>query len=133
MSDRLKKHFSQADIVRFAAVSGDDNPLHLDPGFAAATIFGGTIAHGFLAVSLISAVIGTRLPGAGTIYLSQTVSFKAPVRPDDEVTARVEVAEILAEKRRVRLLTDCRVGGKLVLNGEAWVIPPPKPAGDTAA
>ena len=127
MADELRKRFSQADIDAFAAISGDCNPLHGDPEFAAASIFGEPIAHGFLVAALISAVIGTRLPGAGSIYLSQAISFKSPVKPGDEVAARVEVAEILAARGRVRLLTECRVADKLILSGEAWVMPPKRP------
>ncbi len=119
----MTKRFTRADIDAFASVSGDHNPLHHDRAFAAGTVFGEPIAHGFLAVGLISAVIGTRLPGAGSIYLSQSVSFKAAVKPGDEVTARVEVLEIMA-KGRVRLLTECRVGETPVLDGEALVIAP---------
>jgi 3-hydroxybutyryl-CoA dehydratase len=114
----------EADIAAFAAVSGDDNPVHLDAGFAATTPFKERIAHGMLTASYISALIGTRLPGPGAIYVSQSLSFKRPVRIGDEVTTRVEVAALDPVKGRVTFACVCSVGGKAVLEGEAVVIAP---------
>jgi 3-hydroxybutyryl-CoA dehydratase len=113
---------TDADIVQFADVSGDRNPVHLDAGHAAHSLFGKRIAHGFLTGSLISALIGMELPGAGSIYLGQTLKFLAPVYIDDTITASVEVTTIREDKRLVILRTDCtNQDGKLVLTGEATV------------
>ena len=113
---------TDADIVHFADVSGDRNPLHLDAEYAAHSLFGKRIAHGFLTGSLISALIGMDLPGAGSIYLGQTLKFLAPVYIDDTITASVEVISIREDKRLVILRTDCiNQDGKLVLTGEATV------------
>ena len=119
MSETYTKTVTEADIVAFAEISGDTNPVHLDEAFAAATPFKGRIAHGMLGASLISTVFGTRLPGPGSIYISQDLRFKAPVRIGDTVTARVTVTEIIAEKRRVKFACDCRVGDTVVIEGEA--------------
>jgi 3-hydroxybutyryl-CoA dehydratase len=128
--DSLMRTVMERDLVRFAELSGDENPVHLCEAFAAGTRFGQRIAHGMLTASLVSAVLGTRLPGPGAVYLSQTLTFLSPVRIGDVVTARVEVAELVAERRRARLICDCLVDGKAVLEGEAWVaLPRPEPAG----
>lgn len=112
-----------ADIEAFAALTGDDNPVHLDESFAAGTRFGGRIAHGMLSAGLISAVLGTRLPGTGAIYLGQTLRFTAPVRPGDTITARAEVLELTPEKRRVRIRTTCTNQlGDTVIDGEAQML-----------
>ena len=124
MSAEITKVTADNDIRAFAALTGDDNPVHLDEDFAKTTRFGGRIAHGMLTASLISAVIGTRLPGPGCIYVEQVLRFKAPVRIGDEVTARVTVSGLIAEKKFVRLETLCLVGGKTVLEGEATVYVP---------
>lgn len=108
----------------FAGVSGDTNPVHLDEEFAASTMFGGRIAHGMLSAGLISAVFGTRLPGPGCIYLSQSLKFKAPVKIGDTVVARVTVKELKAEKRRAVFSTVCTVGDKVVMDGEAEILVP---------
>ncbi len=113
---------TEADIKAFAAVSGDDNPLHLDEAYAAQTPFKGRIAHGLLAASYVSAVLGTQLPGPGAVYLSQSLRFRRPVRIGDTVTARVSVAGIDAEKKRVTLETVCLVDGKTVVDGEAVIM-----------
>ncbi len=119
----LTKTISDADIVKFAEATGDTNPVHLDDAYARGTSFGGRIAHGLLTAGLISAVLANRLPGPGTVYLSQTLEFKAPVRPGDTVTAEVEVVEVIG--RRARLATRCLLAdGTLVLTGEAVVLPP---------
>jgi 3-hydroxybutyryl-CoA dehydratase len=110
------------DIVRFAEVSGDRNPVHLDADYAARSPFGQRIAHGFLTGSMISALIGMELPGAGSIYLGQTLKFLAPVHIGDTVTASVEVIGVREEKRIITLRTDCtNQDGILVLTGEAVV------------
>jgi len=124
MTASLERTVSERDVVRFAEVTGDDNPLHFDAEFAATTVFGEPIAHGILSAGYISAVIGTRLPGPGTVYLSQLLEFRAPVRIGDAVTARVTVAAIDRQRRRVRLDTACLVGGKIVVEGEALVLVP---------
>lgn len=116
------KTITEADIVLFAGVSGDNNAIHINEEFAASTPFGGRIAHGFLTASVISAAIANRLPGPGTVYLSQQMSFRAPVRPGDTVHATVTVKTVDAARRRVTLETVCRVGGVVVIDGEALVM-----------
>ena len=119
------KTVSEADIYQFAGVSGDLNPAHIDAEYAKGTFFKERIAHGILAAGFISAVIGMRLPGPGTIYISQSLQFKAPVRIGDTVTARAEVVNIDVDKNRVRLNTTCvNQAGTVVLAGEAMVSPP---------
>ena len=122
------KTVTDADIVLFSGVSGDTNPLHLDHEFASRTMFGGPIVHGMLTASLISTVVGPRLPGPGCIYLSQNLRFRAPVRVGDTVETRAAIVEILPEKRRVRLETVCKVGETVVLDGEALVMVPTRAA-----
>ena len=100
MSASVSRTVSEADILMFAGVSGDTNPVHLDAEFAASTMFGGRIAHGMFSAGLISAVFGTRLPGPGCIYLSQSLKFKAPVKIGQTVVAKVTVKELKAEKFR---------------------------------
>ena len=128
-SESLMRTVMERDISLFAEISGDANPIHLCDHFAAGTKFGQRIAHGMLTASLISALLGTRLPGPGAVYLSQTLTFLAPVKIGDVVTARVEVVELVAERRRVRFFCECLVDGKAVMEGEAWVAMPPKPRG----
>ena len=113
---------TEAVIAAFAEVSGDDNPVHLDEAFAATTPFKGRIAHGMLAGSYISAVIGMQLPGPGTIYLSQALRFRRPVRIGDRVLARVVITAIEEAKAHVTLSTVCSVNGKAVVEGEAVVM-----------
>ncbi len=127
MTASLERTVSSEDVVRFAEVTGDSNPLHFDAEFAATTVFGEPIAHGILSAGYISAVIGTRLPGPGTIYLSLELKFKAPVRIGDTVTARVTVVAVDRARRRVRLETACLVGDKIVLEGEALILVPSRP------
>lgn len=122
MSAVYGKTVTDADIVLFAGVSGDNNAVHTNEEFAATTAFGGRIAHGFLSASFISAAIGTRLPGPGTIYLGQDLRFRAPVRPGDTVNATVTVKSVDLQKARVVLDTVCRVGDKVVIEGEAHVL-----------
>jgi len=124
-SAKLSKTVQDEDIRAFAEVTGDKNPLHLNDEFASKTLFKRRIAHGFLTAGLISAVIGSRLPGNGTIYLSQTLNFLAPVYIGDEITAKVEVSEVLKEGKRLRLKTQViNQNGTVVVDGEALVIPP---------
>ena len=118
------KTVTDADIVLFAGVSGDTNPVHLDQTFAEKTPFKTRIAHGMLSASFISTVIGTKLPGPGAIYMSQTLRFKAPVKIGDTVTAICTVTEIIAEKRRAVLSTICKVGDIVVIEGEALIMVP---------
>ncbi len=120
----LAKTITEADILLFSAVSMDTNSAHLDEEASKKTPFGGRIAHGMLSAGLISAVLGTRLPGPGTIYMGQTLRFKAPVRIGDTVTATAEVKELNAEKKRAVLITTCTVAGKVVIDGEATVLVP---------
>ncbi len=122
MSAETAKTITEADILLFSAVSTDTNAVHLDEEFGKTTMFGGRIAHGMLSASLISAVLGTRLPGPGVIYMNQSLRFKAPVRIGDTVHAKVTVKEVIAEKSRVVLDTVCSVGGKVVIDGEAMVM-----------
>jgi 3-hydroxybutyryl-CoA dehydratase len=123
----LKRTVAEGDLVAFAAVTGDDNPLHLDEAYAAATPFKGRIAHGMLSAGYISAVLGTKLPGPGAVYVSQTLSFRRPVRIGDEVTAEAKVAAIDAARGRVTFETRCVVGGKTAVEGEAVVVVPRRP------
>ncbi|HEX5727624.1 MAG TPA: MaoC family dehydratase [Longimicrobiaceae bacterium] len=116
---------TETDVVLFAGITGDFNPAHVDAVAAAQGRFGGRIAHGMLSASFISTVLGMKLPGPGTIYLSQSLRFTRPVRIGDTVTARAEVAEVTAEKRRVRLATTVRnQDGDTVIDGEAVVMVP---------
>jgi 3-hydroxybutyryl-CoA dehydratase len=118
-----------ADVIEaFADVSGDNNPVHLDAAYAAATPFGERIAHGMLSGAYISAVIGTQLPGPGTIYLSQAMRFRRPVKIGDVVTARATITALDAEKGRVTIATVCEVAGKAVVEGEALVMAPKRSA-----
>jgi 3-hydroxybutyryl-CoA dehydratase len=121
MTERLKKTIASSDVVGFAQLTGDRNPVHLSEHFAAKTPFGRRIAHGLYTASLISAVLGTRLPGPGAIYIAQTLNFRAPVKIGDTVTVVVTVAELMPEKSRARLTCVCKVGRQVVLDGEALV------------
>ncbi len=118
----------ESDIQKFADVSGDHNPVHLDEEFAKTTIFKQRIAHGMLGASYISTILGAKMPGPGTIYLMQNLKFKAPVTIGDEVTAKVEITAIDTEKRRVNLKTTAHVGDTIVIDGEALVMVDRKPA-----
>ena len=121
----LERTVTDGDVVAYAGITGDDNPVHLDEAVAAKSRFGGRIAHGMLSAGFISAAIGTRLPGPGSIYLGQTLKFTAPVRIGDTVTTRVEVLELVPEKRRVKLVTRCTTQrGEMVIDGEALVMVP---------
>ena len=128
MSASIAKTVTEADIILFAGISTDVNPAHLDEEYAKGTMFGGRIAHGMLSASFISAVLANHLPGPGTIYLSQTLKFKAPVRPGDTVRATVTVREVNVAKNRVTLDTVCTVAGKVVIEGECQMMPPTRAA-----
>jgi len=123
-SASFAKTVSEADIVLFAGVSGDTNPVHLDQVFAEKTPFKTRIAHGMLSAGFISTVFGTKLPGPGAIYMSQTLRFKAPVKIGDTVTATCSVTEIIPEKRRANFSTVCKVGDTVVIEGEATIMVP---------
>lgn len=127
MTAAYAKTITDADIVLFAGVSGDTNPVHMNEDYARGTMFGGRIAHGMLSASFISTVMGTRLPGPGCIYMTQNLRFKAPVRVGDTVVARVTVAELMPEKRRAVMRTVCTVGKTVVIEGDALVMVPSRP------
>ncbi len=126
MQDAYTRTITDADVIAFADISGDTNPLHLNPEFAGQTLFKGPIAHGMLTASFISTVIGTKLPGPGCIYVSQNLRFKAPVRVGDTVTATCTISKLIAEKRMIEMQTICSVEGKPVLDGEATILVPSK-------
>lgn len=127
MSAVFGKTVTEADIMAFAGISGDTNPVHLHQDFAASTLFKGRVAHGMLSAGFISTVLGTKLPGPGCIYVSQQLNFRAPVKAGDTVTARATVTEILPAKRRVKLATVCTVGDTVVIEGEAVALVPQRP------
>ena len=125
LAAEMAKTVTEADVILFAGVTGDFNPAHVDDEYARRSRFGGRIAHGMLSAGFVSAVIAMKLPGPGTIYLSQSMRFTRPVMIGDTVTARAEVVEVIAAKRRVRLATTCRnQRGETVLDGEALVMVP---------
>jgi 3-hydroxybutyryl-CoA dehydratase len=124
MTASTGKTITEADILLYAAVRTDTNPLHIDAEAAAAGPFGQRVAHGMLTAGLISAVLGTRLPGPGCVYLAQTLRFRAPVKIGDTVTATVEVTDINVAKKRATLKCVCSVAGKPVVEGEATVLVP---------
>jgi len=124
MSAEFVKTISGEDIELFADVSGDCNPLHLDDDYAAGTMFKSRIAHGMLTASFISTILGTKLPGPGCIYISQSIRFKAPVRPGDRVTARAQVSDLESARGRATLQCECIVGDTVVLDGVAQVMVP---------
>lgn len=122
-SATFSKTVTESDVVLYAGITGDFNPVHIDAVYAEGTRFKGRIAHGMLSAGFISACIAMQLPGPGTIYLSQSLRFTRPVRIGDTVTARVEVAEWHAAKRRARLTTTCvNQAGETVIEGEAMVL-----------
>jgi len=124
----MARTVTEADIVAYAALSGDYNPIHLDRDYAAKTPFKERIAHGILSAGYISAVFGMQLPGPGSVYISQTLNFKAPVKIDDVVLTTVRLIELVPEKKRAKFETICSVGGKPVLTGEAVLMIPSRPA-----
>ncbi|MEJ2134808.1 MAG: MaoC family dehydratase [Desulfofustis sp.] len=123
----FSKTISESDVYLYAGITGDFNPAHVNEDYAQTTAFKTRIAHGMLTAGLISNLLGTRLPGPGSIYMSQSLKFLAPVTIGDTITATVEVIEILTEKKRVRLKTTCaNQEGSIVLDGEALISPPRK-------
>ncbi|MDZ4370536.1 MAG: MaoC family dehydratase [Phenylobacterium sp.] len=127
-SAEMHRVVGAADIEAFAEVSGDNNPVHLDEDYARATPFGERIAHGMLSAAYISAILGTKLPGPGAIYLSQSLRFRRPVKIGDVVVARATITALDDGKARVTLETVCQVEGKTVADGEAVVIAPRRAA-----
>ncbi len=121
-SSSFAKTLTDADILFYVGISGDTNPIHIDQDMAAASPFKSRIAHGMLSAAFISAVLGTQLPGPGCIYLSQNLKFKAPVRIGETVTATATITAIDEARRKVTLLTQCTVGGTVVIDGEAVVM-----------
>jgi 3-hydroxybutyryl-CoA dehydratase len=121
----FSKTVSEADVYAYAGITGDFNPMHINREYAEKSRFKTRIAHGMLTAGLVSAIIGTKLPGPGTIYLKQDLTFKAPVRYNDTITARVEIEKQIVEKNRLVLKTTCtNQDGILVLDGSALVIAP---------
>ena len=132
MTALYAKTVTDADVVLFAGISGDVNPVHLNQEFADRTMFRGRIAHGMLTASFISTVIGTKLPGPGCIYVSQNLKFKAPVRIGDTVNARVTVTAVDEVRGRISVETTCTVGNTVVIAGEAVLMVPRRPAPQAA-
>jgi len=130
MRGAYAKTITDADVITFAGISGDTNPVHLNHEFASETMFEGQIAHGMLTASFISTVIGTKLPGPGCIYVSQNLRFKAPVKVGDTVTATCTVSKMIPEKRMIEMETVCSVGGKPVLDGQAMILVPSRKSVD---
>jgi 3-hydroxybutyryl-CoA dehydratase len=118
----MAKTVTETDIILFSGVSTDVNPVHLNEEWAKTTLFKGRIAHGMLSAGFISAVLANKLPGPGTIYLGQNLKFKAPVRPGDTVKTVCTVKELVVEKKRAVITTNCYVGDQLVIEGEATVM-----------
>lgn len=133
MTACCRRTVTETEVMLFADVSGDHNPVHLDEAYASVTRFGGRIAHGMLTASLLSAVIASRLPGPGSIYLRQSLEFRAPVYIGNTVMAEVTVMDVNLDKKRVSLQTICRVGDRIVLNGEAIVLVGSRSSDDPAA
>jgi 3-hydroxybutyryl-CoA dehydratase len=124
MTVSIQNTVSEQDVIDFARVSGDHNPLHMDEEYAKTTLFGGRIAHGALTASYISAVLGNDLPGPGAVFMELNLKFVRPVRIGDTVTSTAEVAEMIERGYRVRLIVKGEVEGKIVMRGEATVMVP---------
>lgn len=122
MKDYIEKKITEEDIIEFAKISLDQNPVHLNENYAKNTIFKKRIVHGMLSASFISAVIGNKLPGCGSIYLKQDFKFIAPVYIGDIIRAEVEIIKLNSDKKRVLLKTECFSNKKLVLNGKAEIL-----------
>ncbi|MFT5722026.1 MAG: 3-hydroxybutyryl-CoA dehydratase [Motiliproteus sp.] len=122
MTASFAKTVSESDVYTFAGITGDNNPVHINAEYAAQTIFKERIVHGMFSAGLISAVLGTKLPGPGAIYIDQNIKFKAPVKFGDTLTATATVTEINTERRRVVMNTVCTVGGKTVASGSATLM-----------
>jgi len=127
MQATVSRTITETDLRNYSGVSGDTNPMHLNEEFAKQTPFHGTIVHGMLTASLISAVVGTKLPGPGVIYMSQTLKFLAPVRVGDTVYAQATVRQLMPDRHRVLLETTCYVKDTMVIDGEALVKVPSRP------
>ena len=123
MSAEMSKVIKEPDLAAFVALSGDDNPLHLNEQFAARTRVGGRVVHGMVTASLISTLVGCRLPGPGCLWMSQTLAFRHPVRLGDEVRAKATITGLDSAGQRATLRTECAVDGTVVIEGEAvmWV------------
>ncbi|MBI1359495.1 MAG: (R)-hydratase [Alphaproteobacteria bacterium] len=129
MTYSISNTVTEQDVVDFARVSGDHNPIHLDEEYAKTTVFGTRVAHGALTASYVSAILGNNLPGPGAIFTDMSMTFKRPVKIGDTVTATAEVIELIERGYRVILSVKCEVDGKLVMKGEAKVtVPSGKPA-----
>jgi 3-hydroxybutyryl-CoA dehydratase len=128
MSESFSKTIGERDVALFGEISGDMNPVHFDEAYAKQTVFKGRIAHGVLSLALLSTVLGMKMPGPGTIFLSQSTRFKAPVRIGDTVTAVCTVREVTPAKRRVIFDCVCKVRDTVVVEGEALVMTPSRPA-----
>lgn len=124
MEASLVQTVGPGDLLAFAELTGDRNPIHLDDGYAKETPFRRRIAHGMLSAAYISAVFGTKLPGPGCIYISQTLNFRAPVHIGDEVTATVRVSDLIGARKRAIFACHCAVGEKVVVEGEAVIMIP---------
>ena len=122
MTEVMGRTVTETDITLFAGVTGDTNPVHINQSYAGHTLCMGRSAQGMLSAGLISAVLGTKLPGPGCIYLSQNLKFRAPVKIGDTVVARVTVTEVVPEKKRVVVSTVCTVGNTVVVEGEAMLM-----------
>ncbi len=127
MRETIMRTVMDEDVIGFAELTGDHNPVHLSDLYAEKTVFGQRIAHGLYTASLISAILGTKLPGPGAVYISQTVQFHGPVKIGDVVAVSVEVVELIEKGRRVVLYCDAHVDGQRVLDGQAVVSVPRKP------
>ncbi len=127
MEASYSKTVTEKDIHAYATISGDFNPVHVDEEYAAKTFFKQRIAHGLLTAGYISAVFGMQLPGPGAIYVSQTMNFKAPVLIDALVVTKVTIVDLIPSKRRALFDCECRVGERIVLDGEAMLMVPPRP------
>ncbi|RVU32618.1 MaoC family dehydratase [Neptunomonas marina] len=128
MAASYAKTISEADVVLFAGISGDDNPVHVNEEYAAQTPFKRRIVHGMFSAALISTVAGTRLPGPGAIYVDQQIKFKAPVYIGDTAKATLTITAVDQRRRRVKAKTDVHVGEKLVATGEATFMVDSKPS-----
>lgn len=124
MQAQLSHTVTDSDVVGFANISGDNNPVHLDEDYASTTRFKTRIAHGILSAGFLSALLATKLPGPGSIYVSQNLRFKAPVRIGEAVTATAIIRKLIPEKGFVELSTQCHVGDLLVLDGEGTLMVP---------
>jgi 3-hydroxybutyryl-CoA dehydratase len=128
MSESFSKTVSERDVELFGEISGDMNPVHFDEAYAKNTMFRGRIVHGVLVLSYLSTVLGTKMPGPGAIFMSQTTSFKAPVRIGDTVTAICTVREVFPAKRRLIVDCICKVKDTVVVVGEAMLMMPKRRA-----